>query len=76
MVINFPKTFIIIILEINYFKLVLKNVSQWDSNLGPLDYESSMLSAHHFFNWCVIHSLFQLQAKLVMKLYRYNKNII
>ena len=28
-----PKTFIIIIPEINYFKLILKNASYWDSNL-------------------------------------------
>jgi len=45
-------------------------------NLALLDYESSTLPVSSI-GICVIHSLLQLQsAKLVTKLYRYNKNII
>jgi len=68
-----PKTFIIIIPEIN-LNCIKKYLSE---NLGSLDYESFTLYYTIFLIDKCVHSLFQLQpAKLLMKLYRYNENII
>jgi len=59
-----PKTFIIIIFETNYFKLVLKNVSSWDSNLDHLNYESSTL---------LTTPLFKLVNVLFILYFNYNQ---